>query len=265
MGLGDPVSRVRKGLAASQVTLHSELMRSPWPAHVVLKVLTLAKALRLALGLTWGTDPRTVVRVELFRASLAVVVLCLFFCRGGAGVECRTGDLTGATTAAYVIGVMRQKIKYFGGWAMESSVAASSGHAAMERLWEAALDATGATGEQLLLALSVVFITLLFVVLKAAGGSGEPVKTPKATAKKIPRSEVAVHNKEDDLWIILKTREHEKYRVYDVTSYVEEHPGGPSIMNNAGDDSTLGFYGSQHPPRVFDLIEDFYIGDLADP
>eukprot|EP00873_Tetraselmis_striata_P001957 jgi/Tetstr1/422221/TSEL_013073.t1 len=58
MALGDLVSMVRKGLAASQ-----------------------------------GTDPSTVVRVELFRASLAVV-LCLFFCRGGAGVECRTGDLT---------------------------------------------------------------------------------------------------------------------------------------------------------------------------
>eukprot|EP00873_Tetraselmis_striata_P009407 jgi/Tetstr1/429671/TSEL_019568.t1 len=46
------------------------------------------------MGHTWGTDPSTAVRVELFRASLAVVVLCLFSCRGGAGVECHTGDLT---------------------------------------------------------------------------------------------------------------------------------------------------------------------------
>eukprot|EP00873_Tetraselmis_striata_P027418 jgi/Tetstr1/447682/TSEL_035040.t1 len=94
MALGDLVSKVRKGLAASQVTLNPELMRAPLPARVVLKALTLAKALRLELGPTWGTDPSTVVRVELFRASLAVVVLCLFFCRGGAGVECLTGDLT---------------------------------------------------------------------------------------------------------------------------------------------------------------------------
>eukprot|EP00873_Tetraselmis_striata_P008985 jgi/Tetstr1/429249/TSEL_001911.t2 len=94
MALGDLVSRVRKGLAASQVTLHPELMRAPLPARVVLKAMTQAKALRLELGLPWGTDPSTVVRVELFRARLAVVVLCLFFCRGGAGVECRTGDLT---------------------------------------------------------------------------------------------------------------------------------------------------------------------------
>eukprot|EP00873_Tetraselmis_striata_P002208 jgi/Tetstr1/422472/TSEL_013310.t1 len=95
MALGDPVSRVRKGLAASHMTLHPELMRAaPLPARVVVKALTLAKALRLEMGFTWGKDPSTVVRVELFRASLAVVVLCLFFCRGGARVECRTGDLT---------------------------------------------------------------------------------------------------------------------------------------------------------------------------
>ncbi|XP_062094450.1 cytochrome B5-like protein isoform X2 [Humulus lupulus] len=51
-------------------------------------------------------------------------------------------------------------------------------------------------------------------------------------------------------------------KVYDVTSYVEEHPGGDAILAHAGDDSTEGFYGPQHATRVFDMIEDFYIGDL---
>lgn len=31
--------------------------------------------------------------------------------------------------------------------------------------------------------------------------------------------------------------------MYDVTSYVEEHPGGDAILAHAGDDSTEGFYG----------------------
>eukprot|EP00873_Tetraselmis_striata_P045490 jgi/Tetstr1/465754/TSEL_010379.t1 len=90
MALGDLVSRVRKVLAASHVTLHPELMRAPLPSRpVVLKAPTPAKALRLELGLTWGTDPGTVVRVKLIRASLAVVVLCLFFLprRGVGGVS----------------------------------------------------------------------------------------------------------------------------------------------------------------------------------
>ncbi|KAJ1704492.1 hypothetical protein LUZ63_004271 [Rhynchospora breviuscula] len=52
------------------------------------------------------------------------------------------------------------------------------------------------------------------------------------------------------------------FNVYDVTSYVEEHPGGDAILNNAGRDSTEGFYGPQHATRVFDMVDEFYIGDL---
>ncbi|VVA94010.1 unnamed protein product [Arabis nemorensis] len=83
--------------------------------------------------------------------------------------------------------------------------------------------------------------------------SNEPVDVrPKSYSK----SEVALHNKRHDCWIIIKDK------VYDVTSYVEEHPGGDAILDHAGDDSTVGFYGPQHATRVFDMIEDFYIGEL---
>ncbi|KAF4378914.1 hypothetical protein F8388_022001 [Cannabis sativa] len=81
------------------------------------------------------------------------------------------------------------------------------------------------------------------------------VKLNKGT-KLYTKSEVSLHNKGTDCWIIIKDK------VYDVTSYVEEHPGGDAILAHAGDDSTEGFYGPQHATRVFDMIEDFYIGDL---
>ncbi|KAH7651546.1 Cytochrome b5-like heme/steroid binding domain-containing protein [Dioscorea alata] len=51
-------------------------------------------------------------------------------------------------------------------------------------------------------------------------------------------------------------------KVYDVTPYVEEHPGGDAILKHAGGDSTEGFYGPQHASRVFDMVDEFYIGDL---
>jgi cytochrome b involved in lipid metabolism len=52
-------------------------------------------------------------------------------------------------------------------------------------------------------------------------------------------------------------------QVYDVTSYVNEHPGGDAILNNAGADSTKGFLGDQHPiERVREMIEEFYVGKL---
>ncbi|KAJ4782967.1 Cytochrome B5-like protein [Rhynchospora pubera] len=70
------------------------------------------------------------------------------------------------------------------------------------------------------------------------------------------KEQVSKHNTRTDCWIIVK------HKVYDVTSYVEEHPGGDAILNNAGRDSTQGFYGPQHATRVFDMVDEFYIGDL---
>jgi hypothetical protein len=56
-----------------------------------------------------------------------------------------------------------------------------------------------------------------------------------------------------------------EWRVYDMTDYVDEHPGGMAIMYNAGGDATQGFHGPQHPPTVFDILGDYCIGTLADP
>ena len=53
-------------------------------------------------------------------------------------------------------------------------------------------------------------------------------------------------------------------QVYDVTPYVDEHPGGvAAILKNAGGDSTTGFHGPQHPARVFDRSGDYCIGTLV--
>ncbi|CAI6010526.1 unnamed protein product, partial [Closterium sp. NIES-65] len=61
---------------------------------------------------------------------------------------------------------------------------------------------------------------------------------PAAKETKVySKEEVARHNKRDDCWVIIKNK------VYDLTSYVDEHPGGDAILNNAGGDATEGFYG----------------------
>lgn len=51
-------------------------------------------------------------------------------------------------------------------------------------------------------------------------------------------------------------------QVYDVTEYVDIHPGADAILRNAGGDSTQGFFGPQHPPTTVDLLGEYYIGDL---
>jgi len=52
--------------------------------------------------------------------------------------------------------------------------------------------------------------------------------------------------------------------VYDVTAYVDKHMGGEAaITRYAGKDNTGPFHGDQHPLKVREVLDDFYIGRLA--
>lgn len=103
----------------------------------------------------------------------------------------------------------------------------------------------------------VAFIVFLFF-----RPSPPPVNCKKREYGQFTKEQVAQHNHKDDIWIILKQNGVSK--VYDVTSYVDEHPGGDAILTNAGEDSSEEFFGPQHPPRVHDMIEDFCIGTLLE-
>jgi len=70
-------------------------------------------------------------------------------------------------------------------------------------------------------------------------------------------AQVERHQSETDLWIVVRGR------VYDVTRYLNEHPGGKAaIMMNAGQDCTEDFE-AIHSEKAWKLLDDFYIGELA--
>nr|CAB3453169.1 unnamed protein product [Digitaria exilis] len=109
--------------------------------------------------------------------------------------------------------------------------------------------------------------------VKKGKGNAEHLAGSGKISRSYTKKEVSTHNTRKDCWIIIKDK------VYDVTAYVEEHPGVDAILNNVGDDSTEGFFGfvtyhqlvncilplfPQHGTRVFDIIEDFCIGELKD-
>ncbi|XP_052166065.1 cytochrome B5-like protein [Oryza glaberrima] len=115
---------------------------------------------------------------------------------------------------------------------------------------------------EIIVILSLVVLLVLgalFVLPKSRnkGKAKEASSNAKSvTFRSYTKEEISAHNTRTDCWVIIKDK------VYDVTSYVEEHPGGDAILNNAGGDSTEGFFGPQHGFRVFEIIEDFCIGEL---
>jgi len=70
--------------------------------------------------------------------------------------------------------------------------------------------------------------------------------------------EVMEHDNEDDCWIVINNK------VYDVTSYLEFHPGGKGLVEKtAGKDATHQFYvESQHSDTAIDLLKKYEIGYL---
>jgi hypothetical protein len=95
--LGDVVAKVRKGLAASHIAIEEAPVRVHLPTSIVLKALRMAQALRIQL--TEATSRETLQanptrdQVRLLLACTNVVLLYLFFSRGGAGIDSLIEDL----------------------------------------------------------------------------------------------------------------------------------------------------------------------------
>lgn len=53
--------------------------------------------------------------------------------------------------------------------------------------------------------------------------------------------------------------------VYDVSNYLEEHPGGGEVLKEcAGADATVAFEDVGHSNGAVNMLEDMLIGELAD-
>jgi cytochrome b involved in lipid metabolism len=73
--------------------------------------------------------------------------------------------------------------------------------------------------------------------------------------KEIMIEELAKHSKKNDCWLALFGK------VYDVTQYVSQHPGGSIILRAAGKDAT-DLFNKNHPWVSEMIYKKYYIGIL---
>ena len=115
-----------------------------------------------------------------------------------------------------------------------------------------------------------LFIVLgCLLVLAAAGGfiffqsRRSTSKVAAASNRSITQEEVAKHSTASDCWMAIEGN------VYDVTSFIPNHPGGQAIALGCGKDATALFNsrpnnGTSHSNRARDILSGMQIGVLAE-
>lgn len=70
--------------------------------------------------------------------------------------------------------------------------------------------------------------------------------------------QIRQHTSPGDLWLVIDRK------VYDVSTWMEDHPGGPEVMlQEAGKDASNAFAEIGHSLYAEGLLKEYYIGDLA--
>ncbi|CAI9274173.1 unnamed protein product [Lactuca saligna] len=84
------------------------------------------------------------------------------------------------------------------------------------------------------------------------------IYTSMASGKKtFVFNEVSTHNKTKDCWLIIEGK------VYDVTPFMEDHPGGDEVLLAAtGKDATSDFEDVGHSDDARGMMDKYYIGEI---
>lgn len=70
--------------------------------------------------------------------------------------------------------------------------------------------------------------------------------------------DIRAHDTPNDLWMVIHNK------VYNVSSFVLEHPGGKEVLFDCGGvDATEGFDDVGHSERAVTMLEPYYIGEVA--
>ncbi|KAJ9154049.1 hypothetical protein P3X46_027427 [Hevea brasiliensis] len=70
-------------------------------------------------------------------------------------------------------------------------------------------------------------------------------------------AQVSEHNNPNDCWLIIGGK------VYDVTNFLEDHPGGDEVLLSAtGKDATDDFEDVGHSTSAREMMDKYYVGEI---
>ncbi|GKV28712.1 hypothetical protein SLEP1_g37729 [Rubroshorea leprosula] len=78
-----------------------------------------------------------------------------------------------------------------------------------------------------------------------------------ADRKVLTLAQVSEHNTPKDCWLIINGK------VYDVTNFMEDHPGGDEVLLSAtGKDATDDFEDVGHSTSAREMMDKYYVGEI---
>jgi cytochrome b involved in lipid metabolism len=91
--------------------------------------------------------------------------------------------------------------------------------------------------------------------------NNQNINTQNTQAKTYTLSDVSAHSTADSCWMAIDGK------VYDVTTFIPNHPGGSAMLAGCGKDAsdyynTKGGRGRPHSSNAQALLQQYYIGDL---
>ncbi|XP_013784659.1 cytochrome b5-like [Limulus polyphemus] len=79
------------------------------------------------------------------------------------------------------------------------------------------------------------------------------------SVKILTLEEIAKHNDKKSTWVLIH------YNIYDVSKFIEEHPGGEEVLlEQAGKDASEAFEDVGHSTDARELMKQFKIGELCE-
>lgn len=79
----------------------------------------------------------------------------------------------------------------------------------------------------------------------------------KKASRVVSQKELACHNHMRSAWFAFENK------IYDLTEYISQHPGGEILLSYAGKDITADFHLLGHSGKAMNLLTKYYIGQLG--